>query len=216
MMRVLLVAPRKSDLVSVDAEVQDIVNSGLDVYVMQGQVTGAGLIREIRDGDYDCLWLATHGNSEYVELSGQERVTAEELVPLVRGRFELVVLNTCSSWRIAHMLQLQANTAVISSLINTPDTTAYQFGSLLSTALVEHPTVTDAYLATVMGNSETYLYFPALRTNPTAIAALSQKLDVLNERLIKELIMWRWLFGGSVTLHIVELSIIGWLLVNKG
>lgn len=215
-MRVLLVAPRKADLVSVDAEVQDIWRSGLQVTPLVGEVTATTLLREIRDGDYDVLWLATHGNGSYVELSGDERVTAEELVPLVRGRFSLVVLNTCNSLRIAKMLQLQANVGVVCSLVSTPDTLAYKFGSLLSSALVEHATVADAYLATVFGNDETYLYLPSLRTNPSALEAMSKKLDEINTRLARELIMWRWLFGGSAALHVIELSVIGWLLLMRG
>jgi hypothetical protein len=214
-MRVLLVAPRKGDLAAVDAEVQDILRSGMTVTPIVGHVTGVQLLREIRDGDYDVLWLATHGNSGYVELSGNERVTAEELVPLVRGRFNLVVLNTCSGWDIAQMLQLQANVGVIFSLINTPDDMAYKFGSLLSVALVEQPTVTDAYLATVLGNSKAYHYFPSLRTNPSAIEAVSAKLDELNNKVSKELIMYRRYFAGSTALHVVELVVIAWLLWGR-
>lgn len=215
-MKVLLVAPRQSDLAGVDAEVQDIYRSGLEVVPLVGLVTGTQLLREIRDGEFDVLWLATHGNGSYVELSDGERVTAEELVPLVRGRFSLVVLNTCNSLRIAKMLQLQANAGVICSLVSTPDVMAYKFGSLLSTALVEHATVADAYLATVFGNDETYLYLPALRTNPSAIEHIVNQLEELNSRLVRELLLFRWLFGGSAVLHVVELGVIGWLVVSGG
>lgn len=216
MLRVLLVAPRKSDLASVDAEVQDILSSGLVVDTLLGEVTASGLLRRIREGEYDVLWLATHGNSSYIELSGAERITAEELVPVVRGRFSLVVLNTCNSLRIAKMVQLQANVGVICSLVSTADTLAYKFGSLLSSALAEHPSVADAYLAAVTGNDETFLYLPALRPGPSAIEFISVQLDELNKRLARELLMWRWLFGGSAVLHLAELTFIGWLMWTRG
>lgn len=215
-MKVLLVAPRKSDLAAVDAEIQDISRvKGLSVTLLVGQITATQLLREIRDGDFDCLWLATHGNADYIELSGVEKVTAEELVPLVRGRFGLVVLNTCNSLRIAKMLQLQANVGVICSLISTADATAYKFGSLLSVALVEHPTIADAYLATVFGNDESYLYLAALRTNPSAIESLGAKIDGLNEKLARELVMYRYALYASLALHIPEIVTIIWLLLQQ-
>lgn len=206
-MRVLLVAPRGTAsgvLASVDAEVSDIVNSGLDVDLMNGDVSAASVLRRVRENDYDCLWLATHGNGAYIELSGDEKLLAEELVPLVRGRFSLVVLNTCNSLRIAKLIQLQANVGVICTLVAINDGTAYKFGSLLSSALVEQPTVADAYLATVLGNDESYLYLPALRTNPSAIESLAVQIQELNEKVTKEIAMWRWLFVASAALHVPE------------
>lgn len=218
-MRVLLVAPRgaaSGQLPSVDAEVQDILSSGLAVTPLLGDVSAASVLREIRDGDYDVLWLATHGNGSYVELTGNERITAEELVPLVRGRFSLVVLNSCNSLRIAKLIQLQANVGVICTLISINDGTAYKFGSLLSSALVEQPTIADAYLASVLGNDESYLYLPALRTNPTAIESLTVQIEQLNEKLARELTLYRWWLGVSVLLHVPEWIVIVWLLLPKG
>lgn len=206
-MRVLLVAPRNTRsglLPLVDAEVQDIVNSGLSIDLMNGDVTSTSVLRRIRDEDYDILWLATHGSSTHVELTGDEKILAEELVPLVRGRFKLVVLNSCNSLRIAKMLQLQANMGVICTLVGISDGTAYKFGSLLSSALVEQPTIADAYLSSVLGNDESYLYLPALRTNPTAIESISVKIDELNNRLAKELTMYRWALGISITMNLSQ------------
>lgn len=211
--KVLLVAPRRTLsglLPSVGAEISDIVNSGLDVDLMDGDVTASAVLRRVREYEYDALWLATHGNADYVELTGNERISAEELVPLVRNRFSLVVLNTCNSLRIAKLIQLQANIGVICTLVNwktgdgVGDNVAYQFGSNLSIALVKQPTVTDAYLASVLGNDETYLYLPALRTNPTAIEGLSVKFDELNKKLTKELVIYRWALIISLTMNLSQ------------
>lgn len=206
-LRVLLVAPRNTAsgiLPSVDAEVQDIVNSGLSIDLMSGDITAAGVLRKVREEEFDVLWFATHGNSAFIELTGTERLLAEELVPLVRGRFSLVVLNSCNSFRIAKLIQLQANIAVICTLVNVSDGMAYQFGSNLSVALVEQPTVADAYLATVFGNDEVYHYLPALRTNPTAIEGLNVKFDELNRKLTLELVLYRWALAILVALNLSQ------------
>ena len=201
-------------LPSVGAEISDIVNSGLDVDLMDGDVTASAVLRRVREYEYDILWFAAHGNSDFIELTGSEKISAEELVPLVRGRFQLVVLNTCNSLRIAKLIQLQANVGVICTLINwktgegVNDGVAYQFGSNLSIALVKQPTIVDAYLASVLGNDETYLYLPALRTNPSAIEGLTVKFDELNAKLTKELIIYRWALITSLALHVPEWAII--------
>jgi hypothetical protein len=212
-MRVLLVAPRRTlsgVLPTVGAEISDIVNSGLDVDLMDGEVTASAVLRRVREYEYDVLWFASHGNAQHIELSGNEKISAEELVPLVRNRFSLVVLNTCNSLRIAKMIQLQANIGVICTLVNWKtgegvyDGIAYQFGSNLSIALVEQPTIADAYLTSVLGNDETYLYLPALRTNPSAIESLSVKLDELNHKLSKELVIYRWALGLSLAMNLSQ------------
>jgi hypothetical protein len=225
--KVLLVAPRgtlSGLLPSVGAEISDIVNSGLDVDLMDGDVTASAVLRRVREYNYDVLWLATHGNAEHVELTGNEKISAEELVPLVRGRFQLVVLNTCNSLRIAKLVQLQANIGVICTLVHwktgsgVDDKVAYQFGSNLSSALVKQPTITDAYLASVLGNDETYLYLPALRTNPVAIEGLTVKIDELNRKLTKELVIYRWALAVSLAMNMSQwIAIISlWRLVAGG
>lgn len=226
-MRVLLVAPRRTvsgTLPSVGAEISDIVNSGLDVDLMDGDVTASAVLRRVREYEYDVLWFAAHGNAAHIELSGSEKISAEELVPLVRGRFQLVVLNTCNSLRIAKLIQLQANIGVICTLVNWKtgegvyDGIAYQFGSNLSIALVKQPTIVDAYLASVLGNDETYLYLPALRTNPSAIEGLNVKFDELNRKLTKELIIYRWALVVSIAMNISQwIAIVSlWQMVAGG
>ena len=226
-LKVLLVAPRRTVsgvLPSVGAEISDIVNSGLDVDLMDGDVTACAVLRRVREHDYEVLWFAAHGNSEHIELSGNEKLSAEELVPLVRNRFRLVVLNTCNSLRIAQMIQLQANIDVICTLVNWKtgegvyDGVAYQFGSNLSIALVKQPTIVDAYLNSVLGNDETYLYLPALRTNHSAIEGLNVKFDELNRKLSKELVFYRWPLSVSIAMNLTQwIAIISlWRLITGG
>lgn len=158
--RVLLVAPR-SDLLSVDAEIEDVMRSGLIVDPLLGNVTNTALLRRIREGEYDALWFATHGSAEGIKLS-DGMLSASALVPLVRDRFSLVFLNTCNSLPVAQMLQEEANVSVICTLLDVPDLQAYQTGSNLATALAESSSVAEAYTASKPGQNRSYLYLPLL------------------------------------------------------
>jgi len=124
--RVLLVAPQ-SNLLLVQAEIQDVLRSGLAVTPLIGDVTSTQLLREIKSGDFDVLWFATHGG-EYDRTTGRfvrdlklieplprietdygvqlsdGMLSMSELTALVRERFRLVVLNTCDSYQIAQQL----------------------------------------------------------------------------------------------------------------
>lgn len=200
-MKVLLVAPRKNDLYSVDEEVQDILRSGLNVKTLLGRVTATELIREIRDGDFDVLWLATHGDSGGIELSGTERITAAELVPHVRGRFTLVVLNSCDGLGIAKLIQEEANVGVICSLINVSDQAAYKFGSRLSSALAETPSIAEAYLTSRFGHNDSYLYLPALMPQDDSFEKLLIEIHGLRTEMQKERRAWRMIAIGAVAFY---------------
>jgi hypothetical protein len=217
-MKVLLVAPRKNDLYSVDEEVQDILRSGLNVKTLLGKVTATELIREIREGDFDVLWLATHGDNAGIELSGIERITASELVPQVRGRFSLVVLNSCNGFGIAKLIQEEANVSVICSVITVSDQAAYKFGSRLSSALAELPSVADAYLASRFGHNDSYLHLPALIPHEQNLDNLLLEVKKLQENIQKGAEkdadarqLLRYLIWISLGLHVPEWVALGWL-----
>jgi hypothetical protein len=179
-MRVLLVAPR-SNLLSVDEEIQDVMRSGLTVTPLLGNVSATDLIRDIKARDYDCLWLATHGNSDGIELSNGEMFPATELVAHVRERFSLVVLNTCDSLGIAQLFQEEANVGVICTLLKVPDTLAYRTGSRLAAALYETSTVAEAFLASRPGRNREYLYLPSLLPSQDSFDSLLVEMRTLKE-----------------------------------
>jgi hypothetical protein len=177
-MRVLLVAPR-TDLLLVDEEIQDVLRSGLEVTPLVGRVTRSEFVREMRAGEYDVLWLATHGNSEGIQLSSGEMIPATELVAHVRERFTLVVLNTCSSLNIAQIIQEEANAGVICTLIDVPDAQAYTTGSRLASALAESATIAAAYLAAKPGRNRSYLYLPSLLPSADSLEVLAGEMREL-------------------------------------
>lgn len=220
-MRVLLVAPR-SDLLAVDDEIQDILRSGLEVTPLVGRVTATELIRDMRAGDYDVLWLATHGDAEGVQLSNGEMFPATELVPHIRERFSLVVLNTCNGLGIAQLIQEEANASVICTLLNIPDVLAYRTGSRLAAALAESPTIADAYRASKPGRNREYLYLPALNPETAALDIVAKKIDELNRKIdqndqaaIASVTLLRRLLWASLGLHVPEWIALVWLWMER-
>jgi hypothetical protein len=136
----------------------------------------------------------------------------------VRGRFSLVVLNTCNSLGIAQMLQEEANVGVICTLISVPDTLAYRTASRLASALVDAPNVAAAYLSSKPGRNREYLYLPALAAAQSSIdnvlLELRKMAEGVNEDSARSTavinLLWRvvWL---NAAFHVAEWAVIVWL-----
>jgi hypothetical protein len=218
-MRVLLVAPR-TDLLLVHDEVEDIVRSGLTVTpLIRSQVNSDDLLREIKANDYDVLWLATHGtkkinvfgNTEYgIELS-DGFMSASELVAQVRGRFQLVYLNTCTSFHIAQQIQEDANVTVIGTILDVPDRQAYQTASLFASALSEGMTAAQAYKRSKPGGERIYMFLAALEQSQDSIDTLLMELKNLRAEIERDRKLRAWLLIVAIGLHPV--SWIVWLFV---
>ncbi len=205
-MRVLLVAPR-TGLLLVEEEVEDITRSGLTVDLMLGSVTSLDLIRRLKQREYDVLWLATHGDKDGVLLS-DGLFSASELVPQVRDRFSLVVLNSCSSLAVAQLLQEEANVSVICTLLEVPDRQAYQTGSRLASALGETNNLAVAYRASKPGNNRSYLYLATLTPSQDSIDSLIGEIRELRTQLTaigtsasKDRMVARWAIGTLAVLQ---------------
>jgi hypothetical protein len=212
-MRVLLVAPR-TDLLLVDEEVQGVLRSGLIVTPLIGNVTSAKLLEEITSGSYDVLWFASHGDATGVLLS-DGILSASELVPQVRERFKLVVLNTCQSLNVAQQLQEEANVDVICTILDVPDRQAYQTGSLLATALFKSHNVSAAYQRSKPGGNRLYLYLAALLPTEALIAPLMAEIRDLRELVSQSRkSQWRNLLI-TVSLHIAQASALIYVLVTR-
>ena len=134
-MKVLLCAPH-TNLLMVDAEVQDVLTSGLDVVQLIGDVSSVDLTRSLRGHHYDVLWLATHGDKTGVLLT-DGILSASTITQLVRGKIDLVFINTCSSYAVAQMIQNETGATVVCTVQEVPDGEAYRTASLFATALAE-------------------------------------------------------------------------------
>ena len=160
-MRVLLVAPR-TNLLLVDAEVQDVLTSGLDVEPILGDVSRIDLTRKLRSHDFDVLWLATHGDETGILLS-DGILSSATIAQLVRGRISLVVINTCDSYDTAHMLQNETEASVVCTVQKVPDDQAYHTASLFAVALSETGDPRDAYERSKPGGNRSYLFLEGKR-----------------------------------------------------
>lgn len=153
-MNVLLIAPHMGSL-NVEEEVQAIMNSGLKVTSLIGNVTHIDVLREV-EKSYDILWLCTHGTEEGIQLS-DGILNSSLLVALTRDKFRLIVLNTCSSWKVAQMIQNETSAEVIATVIDVPDREAFQTGTIFARELAKVANFERAYYKARPGNNRTYI-----------------------------------------------------------
>lgn len=153
-MNVLLIAPR-TNLLYAEEEVQSIMRSGLEVTPLIGNVTHIDVLREV-EKSYDVLWLCTHGTEDGIELS-DGILNVSLLVALVRGKFNLIVLNTCVSWKVAQMIQNETSAEVIATVIEVPDKEAFQTGTIFARELAKVSNPEMAYYKARPGNNRTYI-----------------------------------------------------------
>ena len=175
-MNVLLIAPR-TDLLYVEEEVQGILRSGLTVTPLLGNVTHADVLREV-EKSYDVLWLCTHGNEEGVLLSDGV-LNASLLVALVRDKFNLIVLNTCESFRVAQLVQNETSAEVVATVLSVPDKEAFQTGTIFARELAKTGDFERAYYAARPGSNRTYV----------RLAGKTMHNDANDSNVIKELQM---------------------------
>lgn len=158
-MRILLAAPR-TDLPLAPEEVQAVVNSGLDVYLLQGQVTEQDLLEALddRNGRFDVLWLATHSDAQGVVLS-DGHLSVSALAALVRSAaLPAVVLNSCQSVHVAAMIHQESGADVICTIVDVADREAYRTGALMARHLARTQNLRQAYELAKPGTNRTYLY----------------------------------------------------------
>lgn len=179
-LNVLLVAPR-TDLLFVDAEVQDILRSGLKVTPMLGVVNHSDLVREFNNPTtYDVLWLATHATPEGVMLS-DGILTTQLLTGLCRGSFSLIVINSCQSIHTAQMIQNETEAEIIATIVDVPDAEAFQVGSRFARRLAKTGNVEDAYRSARPGGNKTYVRLAGHAATMPSDDVIKKLIDVVAE-----------------------------------
>ena len=163
--KMLLVAPN-TGLDLGPAEVQDVANSwrggGHELVQLQGRVTAPELVRAVRqiepgDAGGRGFWFVTHRNAQGVQLS-DGIFDAGLLTAVCRHRFDLVVLNTCSSQAVAQMLQSETGAAVVATVLDLPDPLAYVTGSEFAAELARSGDPGSAYAKAHPGGNRIYIY----------------------------------------------------------
>lgn len=174
-MRVLLIAPHTT-LFYANAEVQAVLRSGLDVTPRIGDVRHVDVLTDVTAGEYDAFWFAGHSTKDGLMLSDGV-LSAEELTPLIRGRFALVVLNSCESEDAARMLQKETEAAVVATVVEVPDRLAFQTGALFAQKLSETGDIPTAYNAARPGNNRTYVLLGWGKKKVIVDRTLDERLD---------------------------------------
>lgn len=140
-------------------EVQAVINSGLRVHLLQGQVTLEQIIQTISRQKWSVIWIASHGAANGIQLSdGVLDVTL--LTAYIRtAQAELVYLNTCESHGLAVALQRETQASLICTIGPIDDLAAYSTGALFAANLVKtRGNYRQAYELSTPGQNQVYLY----------------------------------------------------------
>ena len=158
-MRTLLIAPRHDSLplALADAEVGEILNSGLRVTPVLGGVTDERFLQVVTTSTYEILFLVTHGTEQGVLLT-DGTLPASMFVQAVRDRFDLIVLNSCSGLNVAQLIQNECGAGVICTIGDLGDRAAYYTGSQLAREIARGQNYYDAYKRSRPGANTTYVF----------------------------------------------------------
>lgn len=157
-MNVLLIAPDNPTLPLAEAEVR-AVSAQLRPYALRGAVRRTDVLDAIVSQAWDVLWFATHGDANGIMLSSDYLSTAELVAQVRASGARLIVLNTCSSEAIGRELFHETGCAVITTLTQIGDTTAYQTGVLLARNLAAGLAIEDAFEQSRPGGNLIYRLF---------------------------------------------------------
>lgn len=203
-MRVLLIAPR-TDLLYSDAEVQSILRSGLSVTPRLGNVGHDDVLADIDAENYDVFWFCGHATEAGLLLTDGP-LTAEEFIPMIRGRFALVVLNSCNNQYVAQAIQNETEATVIATVLDAPDHLAFSTGALFARELARTGNIFNAYHAARPGNNRVYVCLAGVenvKIAPNSIEERLDRLEVAQQQMQRTLTRIVSLMDGDPSYHIV-------------
>lgn len=185
MIKALLIAPRHEamPLRYMDAEVQAIQNSGLDVTAHWGDISATEFAEYMQNSEQELLFLITHGTSQGIMLS-DGMLTAEMLVNAIGNQFEVVFLNTCAGLEIAQLIQKECGAGVICTVGEIDDRQAFFTGSLFAKELARNKTYFDAYKRSQLGH-RSYMFLAGQTSMREIKQVLSEELQRFEERMEK-------------------------------
>ncbi len=191
-MRILLVAPDHPSLPlpAIAAEIAAIARLH-QVERVIGDVRPSDIEHAIekgvaRDGPFDCVWWATHGNDQGLELS-DGALSANGIGQYVASSgARLCVLNTCDSEEVAYLIIAGGKADMIYTIspdIKDPD--ALRFGIQLAQELAKTEDFEVAFDAAKGPGSTKYRFLNATAAlrgfTATVTERLQEKVDELNE-----------------------------------
>lgn len=154
-MNALVVAP-DSGFVETAEQVQDVIASLRTDQALMGAVTGAELMRRLRERSFEVIWFVAHGSEAGIELS-DGAVSGDVLAQFLRAqRPALIYLNTCASMRVAVDLHDAVQAPVICSVGQVEARAALYAGAQLAHYLAQGLGVREAFEASRPGHDTTY------------------------------------------------------------
>lgn len=207
--RTLVIAPRVAGLPYADQEIMAVVNL-LGAQVLQGEgVTLERVIERLQE-QWDIVWFITHGDEQGIALSNQHATAAQLTQGIRASEAKLVVLNTCSSSKVAFKLHSELGTYLICTIREIPDQAAYITGRLLAASLGDGASFPAAYNAAIPGQNEDYLYLPGreerivMPPTPRRVYGTGREEETLEQlqRIVEQLDA---IVNGSTRYHLVGL-----------
>lgn len=188
MIKTLLIAPRHATmpLAMMDAEVQAVINSGLDVTPHWGDIDNQQFIEIVERNGHELLILITHGSHQGIMLS-DGLLPTEMLVGAIRDKFDMVLLNTCDGVEVAQMIQNECNTGVICTIGEIDDRQAFYTGSLFVRELARGKSYFDAYKHSRPGHNKLYIFLAGRTSMREVKQIVVDELHQLEERIEKRL-----------------------------
>lgn len=177
---ILLLAPSSANAPKVLDEAERVLSSTrARVVPLVGETAFDDLLDAVTGGTFSIFWYCGHLSSDGIELKG-DRLTVSRLASLLRGRFSLIVLNTCQSNELARRLFAESQVTVVGTVSEVEDLEAFQVGILfLRTFLQTH----NAERAYHQVRTSSYILFPAESKANTSMDELTKALQELREEL---------------------------------
>lgn len=150
---IFLLAPVEAVSSGAKDESLAILNMGIEVTPMIGNVTYHEVLNAISSRPHTIFWYAGHLGPDGISIGG-ETVPPTLLTSMLRGRFKLIVLNSCSSYDLARVLFLEnRNTSIVFTVNDVWSLEAFQLGVLFLKAYLQ---TNDAHTAYQQVRTPTY------------------------------------------------------------
>lgn len=119
------------------SEMQEIT-SALRCDTLAGNIRKLDVLRAVRTGMYECLWLVGHGENNTFVLNASETLNAEEIAQLAQQcGAKHIMLNFCNSELMAYRIHYATGCDVVGVSSDVLTHEAMQLGALLAARIAE-------------------------------------------------------------------------------
>ncbi len=182
---------------------RDIGTASLQATFLQGNVSRADVIREVRTSRYDVLLAMTHGYAQGIQLGPGAWLEPQHLGALSRSGVALIVLLACDSLVAGQAILTSSQADVICHVAELDSEDAYLVGSLLVQGFADGLTFREAYERARPTNDSEFVFLAAPRP-AGQLFSMPTTIDDFERRLVEHA---RQLTDHAKQLHLHERSI---------